>query len=76
MKTKDTRVFVDAVVGPTARLLLGDKAFDVPATLLPGGAREGSWVRLRVGVVPAPDDGTEALRAKLGQGDPGGTIKL
>jgi hypothetical protein len=69
-------VFVDAVEGDRARLLLGVDAFDVPARLLPTGAREGSWLRLSMKLAPAPPDEGDATRRKLGRDDGGGDIQL
>jgi hypothetical protein len=71
-------LFVDAVENGRARLLLGREAFEVPAALLPQGAREGSWLRWSLALAPAPpdDDQAAALRAKLGRGDDGGDIDL
>jgi hypothetical protein len=71
-------LFVDAIEAGSARLLLGVDAFNVPARLLPVGAKEGSWVRLSFELAPAPPDAdrTDALRRKLGHGDDGGDIKL
>ena len=72
---RTTAVFVDAVENGRARLLLGDDAFTVPAALLPARAREGTWLKLTVTVTP-PQVDPDALRRKLGRGDPGGPIKL
>jgi hypothetical protein len=69
-------LFVDAIEGERARLLLGVDAFDVPARLLPRGAKEGSWLRPSFDLVPAPPDSGAALRRRLGAGDDGGDIKL
>jgi len=71
-------LFVDAVENGRARLLLGHDAFEVPAALLPRGAREGSWLRWSMEVAPAPPDEEQgsALRAKLGRDDDGGDIDL
>lgn len=71
-------LFVDAIENGRARLLLGREAFDVPAALLPHGAREGSWLRWSLALAPAPpdDDQGAAVRAKLGRGDDGGDIDL
>lgn len=71
-----TRAFVDAVEGATARLVVGDRAFDVPRTLLPPGVREGAWIEIAITEADAPPDDTEARRSRLGRGDPGGNIKL
>ena len=73
--TRTSAVFVDAVEDGHARLLLGDDAFTVPAALLPGGAGEGTWLKLTATVTP-PQADPEALRRKLGKSDPGGPIKL
>ena len=71
-------LFVDAVEDGRARLLLGRDAFEVPAALLPRGAREGSWLRWSMALAPAPPDEEQgsALRAKLGREDDGGDIDL
>jgi hypothetical protein len=69
-------LFVDAIEEGHARLVLGEEAFTIPARLLPRNAREGSWIRLSIGVVPAPASDAAALRRKLARGDPGGPIKL
>jgi hypothetical protein len=69
-------LFVDAIEEGKARVMLDDEAFTVPARLLPKNAREGSWIRLSVGVVPAPPSQAEAIRKKLARDDPGGPIKL
>jgi hypothetical protein len=71
-------LFVDAIEGDSARLLLGTDAFNVPARLLPAGAKEGSWLRASFALAPAPhDDGAgAALRRRLGRDDDGGDIKL
>lgn len=71
-------LFVDAIEGDSARLLLGTEAFTVPARLLPAGAKEGSWLRPSFALAPAPpDDGASAaLRRRLGRDDDGGDIKL
>jgi hypothetical protein len=73
---KDQPLYVDAIEAGRARLLLGDEAFTIPARLLPADAREGSWIRLSIAVVPAPPSRAAALRAKLAKDDPGGPIKL
>ena len=74
-KSKTTAVFVDAVENGHARLLAGDAAFTVPATLLPDGAGEGTWLQPSLAVTP-PQADPDALRRKLGSDDPGGPIKL
>jgi hypothetical protein len=72
----DTIVFVDAIEAGQARLLLGERTFTVPASLLPAGAREGSWIRLSATVVPPPPDDAEKTRQRLAGDDPGGDLKL
>lgn len=71
-------LFVDAIEGGSARLLLGTEAFTVPARLLPPGAKEGSWLRPSFALAPAPPDdrASAALRRRLGRDDDGGDIKL
>ncbi len=71
-------LYVDAVENGRARLLFGRDAFEVPAVLLPRGAREGSWLRWSLELAPAPpdDDQGSTLRAKLGRDDDGGDIDL
>lgn len=71
-------LFVDAVEDGRARLLFGRDAFEVPAALLPRGAREGSWLRWSMALAPTPPDEEQgsALRAKLGRDDDGGDIDL
>jgi hypothetical protein len=73
---KDPALFVDAIEGGRARLLLGEEAFSFPARLLPKGAREGSWNRLSGRVVSAPRSDAAAIRRKLARDDPGGPLKL
>jgi hypothetical protein len=73
---RDTLVFVDAVEAGQARLVLGERTFTVPATLLPDDAGEGSWIRFSVTVVPAPPDDAEATRRRLAHDDPGGDLEL
>jgi hypothetical protein len=75
-RPQDTLVFVDAVEAGQARLMLGERAFTVPATLLPADAHEGSWIRLSAAVVPPPPDDAEAARQRLADDDPGGDLKL
>jgi hypothetical protein len=75
-KTSAPLLFVDAIENGQARVMLDEEAFTVPARLLPKEAREGSWIRLSLGVVPAPPSQAEAIRKKLARDDPGGPIKL
>jgi hypothetical protein len=73
---KEPLLFVDAIEEGRARLLLGEDAFTVPAALLPKDARAGSWLRMSLGVVPAPPSRAAAIRKKLAGDDDGGPIKL
>ena len=73
---RTTLVFVDAIENGRARLLLGEQSFTVPSSLLPDGAREGSWVSLQAAVVPAPPGEAEAIRNRLSGDNPGGDLKL
>jgi hypothetical protein len=74
--TKGPLLFVDAIEDGHARLVLDDAAFTVPARLLPKDAREGTWIRLTIGVVPAPPSRAASIRRRLAKDDPGGPIKL
>lgn len=74
--TADTLLYVDQIENGWAHLLLGEDAFDVPARLLPAGAKEGTWLRWSFAVAPAPPDVGAAIRRKLQKGDDGGNIKL
>jgi hypothetical protein len=69
-------LFVDSIEGDVARLLLGDEAFEIPARLLPEGAKGGSWLRPSFALAPAPPDEGAAIRRRLGRDDDGGDIKL
>jgi hypothetical protein len=72
----ETLLYIDAIEGTRARLLLGVETFDVPARLLPSSATEGTWLRLSLTPAPAPPDDAEALRDKLAGDDDGRDIKL
>ena len=51
------RFFVDAIEGGHARLLTGGgEALTVPVSALPGGTREGDWLRASF----EPDPGQKA----------------
>lgn len=76
MSTREILLFIDAVEGDTARLLLGAQAFNVPVALLPPGAKEGSWLRPSFAPAPAPPDEGDRVRSALGRDDDGGDIKL
>jgi hypothetical protein len=76
MTPRETQLFVDEVDGEVARMVLGEEVFTMPRALLPRDAVEGSWVRMSIGVVPAPPDDTERKRKELARDDPGGDIEL
>jgi hypothetical protein len=76
MTATETIVFIDEVEDRVARLVLGDQVFHLPRELLPADAREGQWLRISVAMTPAPPNDSAALRKRMGEGDPGGDIKL
>jgi hypothetical protein len=76
MTTTEAIVFIDEVEDLVARLVLNEQVFHLPRALLPADAREGQWLRISVALAPAPPDDGAALRKRLGEGDPGGDIKL
>lgn len=49
-------VFVDEVEDDVARLVAGDRVFDLPLALLPNGVREGQWVRLSESLTQDEED--------------------
>lgn len=74
--------YIDAVESGVARLLLRDadgewRGHNLPAAILPAGAKENTWleISLRVTTPPKDQDGPD-LRRKLGAGDKGGDIVL
>jgi hypothetical protein len=69
-------LFIDEIDEGRARLVLDEEVFTIPARLLPKGARAGKWIRLSIGVVPAPPSRAAAIRRRLAKDDPGGPIKL
>lgn len=77
-----TPVFLDGLEAGVARLLVPDESgewrtFHLPAKVLPGDAREGSWIELAVrSIPPPPGHEGKALRDKLGSGDDGGNLTL
>jgi hypothetical protein len=76
MTATETIVFIDEVEDQVARLVLDEQVFHLPRGLLPTDAREGQWLRISVASAPAPPNDSAALRKRLGDGDPGGDIKL
>ena len=76
MTTTEAIVFIDEVEDLVARLVLNEHVFHLPRALLPADAREGQWLRISVALAPAPPNDSAALRKRLGEGDPGGDIKL
>lgn len=76
-KTESPLLFVDAIEGDTARILVsGGTAFSIPVRLLPAGAKEGTWLRASFAIAPAPPDDAAEIRRRLGRDDDGGDIKL
>ena len=73
---KTTTLFIDEIDDDSARLLLAERSFTVPRTLLPEDAREGEWVIISIARTTPPPDDTTARRKRLGADDPGGNIKL
>ena len=80
---RSVHAYVDAVESDVARILLQHRdgewhGHNLPAAILPAGAGEGSWLKLSLKVVPAPEgEATPKLRAKLGRRDKkGGDIIL
>ena len=72
-----TRVFVDAIDGDRARLLLdGEHTLEVPARLLPSETREGAWVWLSFAPAEPPDGDSAARRTRLQRDDDGGDFSL
>jgi hypothetical protein len=74
--------YVDAVEAGVARVLLEDpsgewRAYSLPASILPEGAGEGSWLDLTLKLRKPPKDAQSAtLRQRLGKKDDGGDIHL
>lgn len=71
-----TLLFVDEIEDGVVRVMLGETALTLPASLLPPDLREGDWVELSGRVVPAPPQDTEERRHRLAADDPGGDLKL
>ena len=78
-----TLAFVDAVLEGVTRLVLRDaggewRSFNLPRSVLPVEAREGTWIELGVSVSAPPPEAeqAEALRARLGRADKGRDISL
>ncbi len=76
MSDDSVLLFVDEIEDDVAWLLVGEKRHQVPRTVLPFAAREGTWLRLSV--VRAPDEAQEieTRRQRLTRVDPGGKVKL
>ena len=70
------RLFVDQIEGGVARVLRGEQVVSLDASLLPAGTREGDWVQLTVGIIPAPASDADERRRRLAKDDPGGPLKL
>ncbi len=73
---KKTTLFIDEIEDDSARLLLDERSFAVPRALLPDDSREGEWLIFSVGRTSPPPDDSAARRKRMGEDDPGGTIKL
>jgi hypothetical protein len=77
-----TPAFVDAIESGIARLLIqtadGEwRGYGLPSQLLPAEAKEGSWLRLRLELGPAPVDAENLpLRRRLGAADDGKDFSL
>jgi hypothetical protein len=69
-------IFVDEIEEGDAYLVLGERRFAVPRSLLPAGVKEGTWLRLVPVDDPALAGEIEARRERLRGTDPGGDIKL
>lgn len=79
--SRSVHAYVDAVESDVARILLQHdeewRGHNLPAAILPAGAKEGSWLKLSLKVVPPPEGvTTPQLRKKLGRRDKGGDIIL
>ncbi len=70
-----TPTVVDRIEDTTATVCTEYGCYETDTDRLPPGAREGSCVQGGA-IVACPDDGTEALRARLGRGDTGADIEL
>jgi len=79
---KEQQAFVDAIESGVVTLLLLDQTeewhgYRFPATLLPEGTKEGSWLRLTVTPSTAPPAAqSQALRRKLSETDNGEDFSL
>jgi hypothetical protein len=78
MNEEGVLLFIDAIEDDEAFVLLEEKRYSLPRALLPGGAGEGTWLRLSVDRAQKAkvEAETEARRARLLRSDPGGDIKL
>ncbi len=68
-RQKDIELFIDALDSGVARMMLPDgTVFDFPAALLPGGAREGDGITMRLALEPGKDykDDIDSLLDSLG----------
>lgn len=80
--SRSVNVYIDAVESDVARVLFQHGAdewrgHNLPAAILPAGAKEGSWLKLSLKTIPAPEGmKTPKLRDKLGRRDKGGDIIL
>lgn len=78
MTDEGISLFIDAIEGDDAWILLGEQRHRMARALLPRGAREGNWLRLRVD--PEQErrmaDAIEARRQRLSRDLPPGKLKL
>jgi hypothetical protein len=70
--------FVDRVEEGQATLILDGRALVVPASLLPSGVGEGSWVEIRLEAAEPPPGAGEGdrIRRRLSRDDDGGDFGL
>lgn len=78
---KRTEVFLDRIEEGTAIVVFGeDDARELPASVLPKGAREGDRLTLSLEIdeeaTRRERDEVAALRKRLGEGDDGGDLSL
>jgi hypothetical protein len=71
-------LFIDAIEGDDAWILLGEQRHRMARALLPQDAREGAWLRLSVDAAQARKmtEAIEARRQRMLQDRPPGKLKL
>ena len=81
-KASALHVYVDSIESGIVKLLLRDergewKGYNLPATVLPPGTREGTWLRLSLEPSEPPASvNSETLRRDLSKTDSGGDFSL